>query len=394
MGLLTRRRPPAITAAARTRATGPRQAAPIAPNAAVTLASPWADPDALSVVTWAGLLDLDPDLLAGFPVTRQQATSLPVVSRGRDVIAHSCARLDLFAANGAGRLTPQPRAIAQPEVGRPRFITLAWTVDELLFDGWAVWEVAQRYAEDGRPMTFRYVPNTAVEFDDHGNVAKLHGRPVSSPFDVVRFDAPREGLLTRAAETIRAARLLHRTVGRAARTPTPDVELHQTGGEPLTETEVDNLIARWVAARQGKNGGVAFTNASVQAIMHGQQPQDLLVAARKAADLDLARHMNLPAWAVDAEVGGTNMTYSNVPARSRELIDYTLAGYVEAITARLSLDDVLAAGVWCGWSADVLTNGDFGDRMTAYKAATEAGVYSAEELRRREAGQPIEGTPA
>lgn len=358
------------------------------------MASPWADPDALQVVTWAGLLDdLDADTLAGLPVTRAQAIAVPVIRRGRNLIVGSCARLDLFAANSAGRIPVQPRSVAQPEVGRPRFVTLAWTVDALMFDGYAVWEVAQRYAEDGRPQTFRFVPNGAVQFDDAGNVSHVHGRPVG-PFDTIRFDAIDGGLLIEAAETIRTARALHSTINRAARTPTPDVELHQENGEPLTDPEIDQLIDRWVQARRGKNGGVAFTNASVKAIMHGQQPQDLLIEARKAADLDLARHMNLPAWAVDAEVGGTNMTYSNVPARARELIDYTLSVYLEAITSRLSLDDVLAAGTWCGWSADVLTNGDFGDRMTAYKTATEAGVYTADELKRREAGQPIEGPVA
>lgn len=125
--------------------------------------------------------------------------------------------------------------------------------------------------------------------------------------------------------------------------------------------------------------------------MHGQQPEQLLIAARNAANLDIARCLNLPAWAVDGEVGGSSLTYQNVPSRSRELIDYTLAGYMEAITSRLSLDDVLAQGTWAAMSTDVLTDGDFGDRMTAYKAARDADVYTSEELRQREAGVPIEG---
>lgn len=380
--------------AAATAPSGPSPAGPVAPPAGVSLASPFADSSALEVVTWAGLLDVDGQLLAGLPVTRAQAIAVPVVKRGRNLIVNSCARMDFYAANAAGRLPVQPRPIAQPEVGRPRSLTLAWTVDDLLFHGFAVWEVAQRYAEDGRPMTFRYVPNGRVQLDDAGNVTHVRGRPITSPFDVVRFDAFDSGILVDAAETIRAARALHSTVSRAARNPTPDVELHQTAGEPLTDPEIDQLVARWVAARQGANGGVAYTNQSIQAIMHGAQPQDLLIAARKAADLDLARHMNLPGWAVDAEIGGTNLTYSNTPSRARELIDYTLSAYLDVITDRLSLDDVRPAGEWVAVSTDKLTNGDFGDRMTAYKTAVDAGVYSPDDLRRREAGQPVEGPSA
>lgn len=361
------------------------------PRPLPAIASPWASSDALTWVTFAGLFD-GADL-SNFPVSRREAIALPVIARGRDLIVQSAARLDLFAATAAGRLPAQPRPIAQPEVGRARFITLVWTFDALLFDGYAVWEVAQRYAEDGRPMTFRFAPNSTVELDDVGNIAAVNGREVG-PFDTVRFDAPHEGLLTRAAESIRIARAIQAAYSRAAKTPTPDVELHQTGGEPMTDDEIDALIQRWVDARSGKNAGVAYTGQTIQAVLHGQQPETLLIAARKACDLDLIRHMNLPAWAADVEVGGSSLTYSNVPSRARELVDYTLAGYLEAVASRLSLDDVLAAGIWSSFNTDALTEGDFADRMKAYTDAVNSKVYTAEQLANRERGVPLEGPTA
>lgn len=351
------------------------------------IASPWASADALTIATWAGLLDAADNL----PVTRQQAISLPAVARGRDLIATNIARMPMFARTASARLNPQPRCTAQPEAGRARFITLLWTVDSLIFYGFTAWQVAERFAEDGRPRLFRYVPPGYIETDSQGVIVSLFGKPVVSR-DYVRFDGPHEGILQRANETVRTSRRLVKSYANAVDTPTPDVELHQTGGEPLTETEIDNLIARWVAKRQGTNGRVGYTNQSIQAILHGQQPEDLLIGARQAMNLDLARHMGLPAWAVDAEVGGSSLTYSNVPSRWRELIDGTLAGYMEAITSRLSLDDILAAGTWAEFFTDHLTEGSFGERMTAYKTARDAELYTVEELRRREAGQPMEGT--
>lgn len=379
MALTLRRRSRELTASA---------PVPVAPPP-IGIASPWANADALTVATWAGLLDV---AATDLPVTRQQAIQLPAIQRGRDLIATSVARFPLWAMTAAGRTDQQPRIIVQPEVGRSRYVTMLWTVDTLLFYGFAVWQVTSRYAEDARPRTARWVPPGRIDTDpDSGDVTAVFGRPIGDPRDVIRFDGPHEGILTRGAESIRATRLLFRDYAKAVAMPNPDVELHQTAGEPMTPAEINELRTIWAEARAGAYGRVAFTNQSVEAKVHGQQPENLLVAARNAANLDMARLMNLPAWAVDGEVGGSSLTYSNVPSRSRELIDYTLAGYMEAITSRLSLDDVLAAGTWSAFSTDVMTDGDFGDRMTAYKAATEAKVYTSDELRQREAGIPVEG---
>lgn len=346
--------------------------------------SPWASADALSVITWAGLLDGSEAL----PVTRQQVIALPAVARGRDLIAVSVARMPLAAVNSAGRLADQPRIMARPEVGRARFNTLVWTVDDLIFTGRSVWLVTDRYAEDGRPRTARYAPPSSVETDTEGNVVAVFTRPIEDPRDVIRFDGPHEGILTRANETVRTTRALFADYARAVRSPNPDIDLHQTGGDPLSDDEISALITWWTQARA--TGRVAYTNQSVEARALGQQPENLLVAARHEAALDLARHMGLPAWAVDAEVGGSSLTYQNVPSRSRELIDYTLAGYMEAITGRLSLDDVTPAGVWAAFSTDTLTDGDFAARMAAAEIAIRSGVYTAEQMRAREAGAPLE----
>lgn len=362
---------------------------PVGPPAP-QIASPWtADPTGLELVTWAGLLDV-----IDLPATRAQAIAVPAVARGRDLICTTVARFPIWAMNSAGRLPVQPRICAQPEIGRARFTTLLWTVDTLLFYGVTWWLITSRYAEDGRPRTARWIPPDRIDTDEAGEIRSAYGRTVDPQRDVIRFDGPHEGLLTRGATAIRDARNLGSAYAKAARTPTPNVELHQTGGEPLGRTDITALIGDWAAARRGDNGGVAFTNQSVEAKMHGAQPEDLLIAGRGAARMDIAHQMGLPAWAVDAPTEGSSLTYSNVPARSRELIDYTLAGYIEAITTRLSLDDVLPAGTWAAASTDVLTDGDFGERMTAGQTAISAGIYTAEEMRTREAGVPLEGQTA
>ena len=366
--------------------------APTMPIYAPTpVASPWADADQLAKATIAGLYDQTGAVL---PITRTQALAVPAMVRCRDLLCVSVARMPLYAYTPAGRMPVQPRICQRPDIGRSYFQTMVWTVDTLVFYGFAVWEILKRYSDDGRPMIARYVPPSRVETDpDSGEVVTVNGRRLSSPFDVIRIDGPHEGLLNRSAEALNGSRSIYSSYVAAAGQPNPDVELHQTGGEPLTEAEIDAMVARWAAARAGRNGRVAFTNQSIEAKMHGQQPEDLLISARNAVVLDSARMLNLPAWAVDGEVGGSSLTYQNVPSRSRELIDYSLAGYMEAIAGRLSLDDVLPAGQWCEFDTDVLTDGSFGERMADYKNATDSGVYSPVDLRKREAGIPLEGQP-
>ncbi|AGW42460.1 phage-related portal protein [Leifsonia xyli subsp. cynodontis DSM 46306] len=157
----------------------------------------------------------------------------------------------------------------------------------------------------------------------------------------------------------------------------------------MPQEQIDALIARWVAARTGENGGVGFTNATVNATTMGQAPEQLMIAAHTQSALDVARACNLPAWAVDVSVEGNGMNYTTVPARSRELLDYTLQPYVDAITSRLTLPDVLPQGQECTAVTAALIAGDFNARMQGYQSAIAAGIYTPDECRLIEAGQSV-----
>ena len=349
--------------------------------------SPWAGSVDLGRLTISELWDLDVDRM---PLTRDQAMTVPAVARVRHVLATTGGRLPLRIYRGHD-LAPGRNILEQPEQNpaRPRFVTLTWTIDALLFYGRAWWLVAERYA-DGTPSSFEWVPEWNAKIDDHGAlVATLDGRhPRIDPANVVRIDGPHEGILTYAGPAIRQALRLDRAALRIADNPVPAIELHQTTPDPLTDDERDGLIAHWIKAR--RTSGVGFTNAAVETRVHGLNPEQLIIEGRKFAALQVARACGVPAWVVDAPVEGSSLTYSNVPSRSRELVDYALVPYLAAIEARLSLDDVLARGVYCRFDLDDLLRGDFADRMTAYKTAVDSGVYTAEDLRAREDGTPAE----
>jgi hypothetical protein len=359
--------------------------------------SPWADSSHLGGVIipdlLAELFGVDADRL---PMSRDTAMTVPPVSRARNVLAPTAGRLPLRVYRGAD-VVESTTILDQPEkvAARPRFVTILWTVDQLMFHGRAWWIVVERYADSGLPRSFEWVPEWNAKIEDGQLVATNDGRhPSIRPADVVRIDGPHEGILNYGSDTIRQALRLDRAALRIADNPVPAIELHQTTPDEIEKDERDALIAGWIKAR--RQTGVGYTNAAIETKVHGLNPEQLIIEGRKFAALQVARMIGVPAWVVDASVEGSSLTYSNVPSRSRELVDYALTPYLAAIESRLSMDDVLPRGQWCRFDLDDLLRGDFPDRMSAYKTAVESGVYSADELRAREDGVPTEreDTPA
>ena len=349
--------------------------------------SPLADREHLEAATWAHLLNLDEETVRP---TRSEAMSVAAIARGRTLITGAIARLPLVVMNGSTPAPSTPPLVSLPERGRPRFQTITWIVDALLFYGRAWLAVIDRdpASMGARPRQVEWIPDWVAEPLDDGSLRV--GHRLFAPADVIRIDGPHEGLLNFAGDRIRAARRLDRAALLASMNPVPQIELHQTQGTPLTNEEATAFVAAYVAQR--KKSGVSYTNQSIEPRAHGSNSENLLIDGRKAAALDIARCMGLPAWAVDAPAEGSSMTYTNVPSRARELIDYTLAPYMHAITARLSLDDVLPRGTWVRFDTDPLLSEDFAARMTSYKTALETGVYTLDELRAREHGTPLEET--
>lgn len=359
----------------------------VAAVAQTGILSPWSTSH-LESVTWAHLIDLPDD---SRPVSRTDAMAIPAIARGRNLICGQAARLALTAVGKQGTLSNQPTVVAQPERFRPRALTMTWIVDALLFFGHA-WLLVTERDYNSKPTRVVWAPEYAISWDPGTGKLLAWDKPVPLE-DVVRIDAPHEGLLTYGRATIRAARALSRAAGRAAANPVPSIDLHQTGGDKLGRAEIKNLVDSWVKARSGENGGVGFTNPTVEARVLGQPVEQLLIQGRQQAEKECAQLLNLPAWAVDAAVTGSSLTYSNVPSRSRELLDYTLMPYLDAICGRISMDDVLPHGTWAIADPGALLASDFASRMQGYQAAITAGVYTADECRALEQSQVTANAP-
>lgn len=361
---------------------------PIVPEGTTDVVSPWAPSDYLGTVEWSE----DLPSLDALPLSRHSAMQIAALARSRNVITGAIARFPIVAMRGTNPLGDQPLLTSQPEVGRPRSVTMTWLVDALFFYGRA-WTIAAERDSAGRPSRLQWVPEWFAEVDAYGQLTAAFGKPVQAA-DVVRFDGPHEGVLNFGSAVLREAQDVEASARNASANPVPSIELHQTGGEPLTTTEIDALTSRWERARRRKGGGVAYTNESIETRVHGQAAEQLLIDGRNIAALNIARISGLPAWAVDAVVSGSSLTYSNTPSRSRELIDYGLSPYLNAIESRLSMDDLLPRGTWARFDTSDLLRGDFKAQMEGYQIAIAAGIYTAEECRAMQNGSPLEEASA
>lgn len=297
--------------------------------------SPWAQGQ-LSSIVWADIFDSE--LL---PITRAEAIQVPSVAKARHLLVTYLAGVPLRALRGPDVLPAeaQPPFLYRTSGVSTPWHRMAWTIDDLLFDGWALWAVTR--GADGTILDAVRVPPEDWKISED-NTVEVNGAPVRED-SVILFAGPHEGLLNIAAPTIRAARNVERAWAGRVRNPVPVVELHQVSDDHLTPEEADKLVEDYCDARQDPNGAVVFTPIDVELRVHGDAAGSQLVEARNAVRLDVANFTGLPAAALDGSLSTASLTYTTQEGARTELADM-LRMWLEPIEARLSQDDVVPRG--------------------------------------------------
>lgn len=315
----------------------------------------WTDRTVLDPVVFGDITGVwDPDR---FPMSRSAAMQVPAVARARHLTCGTIAKLPLELFKGADKVEPQPYWCegSDGQLGdltaaeRVRFgvapqsvwARMLWTVEDHLFHGLAVWLITRTDPADGRPTRMLRIPYEAWDIDDDGQVTDTDGQVIPSSRLVV-IPGPHEGILTFAQRTIRAAAALERTAADVARHPFR-LELHQTTDVTLDPAERKQIVAEARNALNA-NDGVLFTNSALETKDHALDSGELLIAGRNASALDVARHVSMPAAMLDAVATGASLEYQSTVARNQQWIDYGLSLYMDALTARLGMDDVVAVG--------------------------------------------------
>lgn len=298
-------------------------------------ASPFQPDNHLESVVWADLLGTELK-----SVTRTGAMTIPAVARHRHLICGVAAKSPLVCLDRTDTRVETPYWAVRTDGELHPFHRMLWTVDDLIFSGWSVW-LAGRGADKSLLTATRIAP-TRWETDAVGRVL-VDGELVDAE-RLILIPGPHEGILNFGAPTLRRTLDNLDAAANAARNPSAYLELHYTGDEQMTDTEVDKLIARWAKARRGENGGVAYTSKGLEVNEHGTHEAHLLIEGRNADAVDCARLVSNPAAMADATSSGASLTYETTEGRNDQFLDYGAALYMDAVAARLSMDDIVPRG--------------------------------------------------
>jgi len=283
------------------------------------------------------------------PVNRDEAMSVPSVARCRNLIACTIGGLPLeLYKKSTGEELGSPLWLEQPSVTQPRSITIAWTVDSLLFFGVAYWRVTEVYFDDGRPARFEWIAPGRVAFTTDANTNfitqyTIDGSPVpmSGLGSLVTFQAQDEGILQRGARTLRSAIDLEKAMRVATSTPMPSGVIKNTGAD-LAPAEVQGILSAWKTAREQRS--TAYLTSTLEYQPTSFSPRDMMfVDAIQNTATQIARMMNVPAYYISADMNNS-MTYANVQDERKQFVALSLAPYINAIQDRLSMDDITARG--------------------------------------------------
>jgi phage portal protein BeeE len=317
------------------------------------------------------------------------AAQVPAFTRCLRLITGTVAQLPLWRWDGSTRL----EQITRIEAANPYWTTMQRTTEDVVLYGKAYWEIVSI----GVTTIYALIPAADTSTDTnrpgwirHGDTWKRIQNPNLDPVEgnVVEFTGYRDGVLITGAEIIATGIALNRAQKGYADVPAPAQILKNASNYELSDTEIDELLAGYVAAR--KASSVAYINAGVDLVTFGHTPEQLqLVDSLNANALEIARLFNLePAW-VGASVQGTSLTYQNRVDMRTDLIDLCLTDYLSPIEQRLSMPDQSTAPV--RFDTAYFTRSNLDARVQMVNILVPLGVMTTDEARRFIVDNPIPG---
>ena len=321
---------------------------------------------------------------------RADAMKVSSFARARNLICGTGATIPLsLYKKSTGEELGSPLWLEQPSLTQPRFVTISWTIDSLLMYGLAYWEITEVYQEDGRPKRFEWVANTRVTFDldlYNTTVQQYYVDGIARPMDgigsLITFQGFDEGVLARGGATLQAAIDVQKAMAVSATSPFPTGVLKNSGAD-LDPKEVQGLLAAWKQARN--NRSTAYLTSTLEYTPVQFSPKDMVYAeSLQYLATEIARLCNIPAYMLSADMNNS-MTYSNVMDERKQFFAYSLMPYLEAISSRLSMNDITAAGNEVRFDVnDTFLRTEPLDRLAAIEKMLNLNLITVEQARAME----------
>jgi len=324
--------------------------------------------------------------------TVKEALGIPAVNRAVTMLSTIAATLDLNAYRAGDRIQPDPPLVARPTKGIPPGRFTRDSVFYMACYGETIWLTTERYAEDGSPASIVPVPPTRLRSDWNG---------VQHDWYTLDANGKRKGLDPRDVNQVTL--LMDPDTGRGIG------PMQLCGAALNVAIEADRWAARYFAG-----GGMPSVFLEATGILGGDEPQTIkdqwlhdppnmpkvganitphvlnhnpeqaqLVTSRAHSRGDVALMFGISGRLLEAPVGGTSMTYTNVGDLATELVRLTLAPYyLEQIEQAFS--DLLPRGTVARYDVEGFQRADPATRWKIYEQAAKLGVLTAEQIADRE----------
>ena len=336
----------------------------------------------------------------GVGIDRNFALQVSSVARCRNLVAGVISSIDLgLYKKSTGEKLGSPVWLEQPDQRQPRSVTIAATVDSLMFYAVAYWRVTSLYADDGRPSGFEWVANNRVTYttNQFGTEVKdyfVDGNlvPMGGIGSLVTFQSLLPGVLQSASTTIKAAWDVQKAAAVSAATPMATTVIRNNGAD-LPESQIQGILAGWNSAR--RNRSTAYLTSTLTAENIGFSPKDMgYVDFSQYLATEISRAMNVPSYLISADMNNS-MTYQNILDGRKEFVAYSLQPYISAIEDRLSMNDITNSQNQVRFAVDdTFLRVDAKDRLDIIEKMLNLDLIDVDQARQMEQLTPLGDTSA
>jgi HK97 family phage portal protein len=336
----------------------------------------------------------------GVGIDRNFALQVSSVARCRNLVAGVISSIDLaLYKKSTGEKLGSPVWLEQPDQRQPRSVTIAATVDSLMFYACAYWRTTSLYADDGRPSGFEWVANNRVTYTTNKFGTEVQDYfvdgqlvPMSGIGSLVTFQSLLPGVLQSASTTIKAAWDVQKAAAVSAATPMATTILKNNGAD-LPESQIQGILAGWNSAR--RNRSTAYLTSTLSAENIGFSPKEMgYVDFSQYLATEISRAMNVPSYLISADMNNS-MTYQNILDGRKEFVAYSLQPYISAIEDRLSMNDITNSSNQVRFAVDdTFLRVDAKDRLDIIEKMLNLDLIDVDQARSMEQLTPLGDTSA
>ena len=262
-----------------------------------------------------------------FPVSVEEAMSVPAVFRGVQLYSSTGSRLPLvgpeWLARSEGAITPALR--------------LATTIQDLILIGACVWQVKRTAGVI--TDAFRVHPSRWNTTTD-GHIA-IDGY-VMPDTQVLYFSSLMPtGFLTAGRDSVRHYTSISKTINNRSAVPEPVVLVTETSDTQALPEEIDDLKEGLTRSLTEDRGGLVYVPYGLEVTSFGgsDSANSMMIEARQAVRTDLANFLGISAAMLDGNISGASDIYINALQSKNEFAEFGLKTWTEPIVDRLSQPD-------------------------------------------------------